>query len=402
MPNRLRNLSWNRVTRKVDSMLDRKPKLVSLPANRGKPRILYFIVAYPTFSESYMHEEIEALSKDFDIRIISYTASERPRKTAFDFDFIKYESPCLVYAPFPKVNLDFDDPEQVAFLERVDKVIEEFKPDMLHAHYMGLGVLCAKLAERHKIPFTLRSHSMDVLNEPDAKLDAYSQIISSPWCKRVLAFPHSVERLSSHGMNPDLLEPCWPIINFDAFHRPKKREPTNKIMCCGPAIKKKVHREFVDLANTMRDTKWKFHLYAYGPMIWDTRDYNTEMNYPVSFKYADPTQMPDVYTKYDWLVYPSHQKINKVGLPCGVAEAMAAGIGVCWQELPGRRQEQLDFLGGAGFLFKSIEDVPAILANPYPEEKRQAGFVAAKRFDIQGHKHLLADVWVETKADNTV
>ena len=99
--------------------------------------------------------------------------------------------------------------------------------------------------------------------------------------------------------------------------------------------------------------------------------------------------MPAVYPEHDWLVYPSCTKINKVGLPCAIAEAQAAGLGVCWQELPGRRQEQLDFLGGGGFLFHSIDEVPSIIARPYPEVMRQAGFEAARRCDIeqQGYRY---------------
>lgn len=394
MLNIMRNMDWQRVQRRINSTLGRETRQVPLPGSRGKPRILYLIVAYPTFSESYMHEEILALSKDFDIKIVTYTKSERARRESFEYELIEYKAPCLVYAPFPKVNLDFTDPAQIAFMGEMDRVIADFQPDMIHAHYMGLGFLAAKLADRHKIPFTLRSHSMDVLNEPVAKLEAYCEAINSPWCKRVLAFPHSVARLTSHGMNPDLLVPCWPITNFDAFHRPEKRALTHRVMCAGPAIKKKVHKEFVDLAAQMRgSSKYKFDLYCYGPLYWDTRDYNKSLNYPVSMKYADPDDMPNVFPRYDWMVYPSHTKINKVGLPCGVAEAMAAGIGVCWQELPGRREEQLDFLGGAGFLVASMDEVPAIISQPYPEEQRQAGFEAARRFDIQGHKHLLSDVW---------
>ena len=70
--------------------------------------------------------------------------------------------------------------------------------------------------------------------------------------------------------------------------------------------------------------------------------------------------MPAVYPEHDWLVYPSCTKINKVGLPGAIAEAQAAGLGVCWQELPGRRQEQLDFLGGGGFLRGSLNNRPAL------------------------------------------
>ena len=396
MLKQMRDFAWNRLQRRrnqVTQVPEKEAVQTPLPANRGKPRVLVFIVSYPTFSESYMHEEIRALAPDFDIKIVTYKKSERPRRRAFEHTLVEYGSPCLVYAPFPKVNLEFTDDAQIEFIEQIDAIIRDFKPDLLHGHYLGIGVLLAKLAERHEIPFTVRTHSMDVLNEPDAKLDAYCAALNSPWCRRALAFPHSVKRLTDHGLNAELLESCWPVLDYKAFRRTDKREPKGRVICAGPAIKKKAHNTFVDLGALMKDSGYKFDLYAYGPTIWKTRDHNAAKGFPISIKYADPTEMPGIWPQYDWLVYSSDPQVNKVGLPCGVAEAMAAGVGVCWQELPGRRDEQLEFLGGAGFLFQSIEEVPALLAQPYPDEKRLAGIEAAKRFDIEAHKHLLTDVW---------
>ena len=50
-------------------------------------------------------------------------------------------------------------------------------------------------------------------------------------------------------------------------------------------------------------------------------------------------------------------------------------------------------LGGGGFLFHSIDEVPSIIARPYPEVMRQAGFEAARRCDIEQHKGLLTSAW---------
>ena len=383
------------VSRKLAAMREVRPKMVPLPASVDKPRILYFIVAYPTFSETYMHEEIASLSRDFEIRIITYRKSSRPRSRAWQYDLIEYQAPCLVYGKIEDIDLNFEQPEQQDFIRQVDAIIEEFKPDVLHAHYLGMSALLKHLSERHHIPFTLRTHSMDILSEPQNKLEAYCEVANSPWCKRVIAFPASAERLVDRGLNLEQLTNSWPILNFAKFHRPDPRPLTGRVMCCGPAIKKKAHKDFIDLALMMREShpKLKFDLYAEGPTIKETRAYNEQTGAGVKISYVDPDKMSDVYPRYDWLLYPSDPQINKVGLPVGVAEAQASGIGVCWQELPGRRQEQLDFLAGGGFLYKSLDELPAILSRPYPENMRQLGFKAAKRCDIEGHRHLLSDVW---------
>lgn len=362
-------------------------------SRRRRPRVLYFIVAYPNFSETYMHEEIRSLVGQYDIRIITYKASGRSRRDYFPYELIRYTDPCLVYSGIEKINREMSSPTQEAFLQKVVAVLQEFKPDAMHGHYLGLALLLRKLAERHAIPFTLRTHSMDVLSEPREKLAALCDAANSPWCRRVLAFPASRERLIGAGLLAEKVVSCWPVVNFARFHRPDRRPATGRVMCAGPAIRKKAHGDFVDLAARMRGSGLKFDLYAQGPHLKVTQLKNQSLGNVVNITYADPDDMPDVYPRYDWLVYPSDTGINKVGLPVAIAEAQAAGLGVCWQELPGRRDEQLEFLGGGGFLFRSIDEVPAILSRPYPEEMRLCGLQAAKRCDIEQHKGLLSEVW---------
>jgi len=359
-----------------------------------RPRVLCFIVSYPTFSETYMHEEIRGLRDRFDIEIITYRRTEIPRKSAFPYRLIEYNDTCLQYGDWIAVDPHFRTEGQRRFIEAVDEVIREFRPDFMHAHYLGFALLLKHLGERHAIPWTVRTHSMDVLSEPEGKLQRLCAAANTEHCRRVLAFPGHRQRLTGAGLESGKLTDVWPVLNFQRFHRPEPREPTGRVLCAGPAIRKKAHEKFIELAATMADSSLRFDLYAAGPTLEACARRNTELQNPARITYADPDDMPDVYPWYDWLVYPSDTGINKVGLPLAAAEAMAAGLGVCLQELPGRREEQLDFLGGAGYLFSDIEEVPAILSAGYPDEKRRAGFESARRFDLQSHKHLLTDAWV--------
>ena len=364
----------------------------------SKPRVLYFIVSYPTFSETYMHEEVRALRDQFDIQIITYKESRGPRRDPFPYRVIPYEDPCLVYGKIEQVDVDFERPVQREFIEQVSKVIEDFQPQILHGHYLGISLLLRHLGDRYELPFTIRTHSMDVLSEPDHKLDIMCEAANSRWCARVLSFPSNTPRLLEHGLGPEKLVDAWPVLNFQRFYKPEPRPLTHRVLCAGPAIPKKAHNDFIDLAAMMKDSDFSFDLYAMGPTLDEAKDHNAKAGDVVRIDYADPDDMPDVYPNYDWLVYPSDTEINKVGLPVVIAEAQASGLGVCWQELPGRREEQLEYMGGGGFLFRSIEEVPEILSRPYPEEMRRAGFEAAKRCDIERTKSLLSDVWTRSVA----
>lgn len=198
---------------------------------------------------------------------------------------------------------------------------------------------------------------------------------------------------SASGLAAEKLISCPPTINFGRFYKPGRRPPTRRVLCTGPATRKKAHSDFIDLAASMRGTGFTFDLYAKGIYLKATSEHNEQAGHVVNMKYTDPDEMPEVYPQYDWLVYPGDKQINKVGFPVSIPEAQASGLGVCWQELPGRREEQLEFLGGGGFLFRSISEVPAILEKPYPEDMRLRGFEAAKRCDVAEQKRLFTDAW---------
>ena len=359
-----------------------------------RPRVIIFIVCYPTFSETYMHEEIRSLYKDYNIKIITYRTSNKPRRDPFPFQVIEYKDRCLVYKPIHEINRNFDNPKQIDFLKKIDSIIEKFKPDFLHAHYFGLGLLLRNLAERHKSPFTLRTHSMDILSVPNEKIETLCEAVNSPFCLRVLTFPAFRDFLVGHGLQSDKVATCWPVINFTRFYKPDLKSPTGRVLCAGPAIKKKAHTDFVDLAKIMQGKNISFDLYASGSYLEFTNTYNKNAGNVINIKYADPDDMPDIYPKYDWLVYTSDPKINKVGFPVSIAEAQASGVGVCWQELPGRKEEQLEFMGNAGFIFKNVEELPPILSQPFSEDMRISALENARKCDIEQHKNILTDSWM--------
>ena len=91
----------------------------------------------------------------------------------------------------------------------------------------------------------------------------------------------------------------------------------------------------------------------------------------------------------------SQYDLTEVNLPVALVEAQASGIGVCLQESPGRRQAQLDFLGGGGYLFGSIDEVPALISKPYAEDMQLAGLRNCWKCDVSVHKQMLDESWRE-------
>ncbi len=198
----------------------------------------------------------------------------------------------------------------------------------------------------------------------------------------------------NHGVSKRTVNSAWPVVKIKRFYNAEKPSITGRVLCCGAGVEeKKAHRDFVDLAVLMKDSGLDFDLYTKGNDTDNFKVYNESKGSPITITFSEPEGMGAVYRNHDWLVYPSSTRIARVGLPVSIAEAQASGIGVCWQEMPGRRQEQLDYMGGAGFLFKAIDEVPEIIGQPYPDEMRKRGLENSKKCDVDIHKQMLVETW---------
>ena len=358
-----------------------------------KPRVLCFTETYPEFSETYMHEEFAALSEDYEVQVLALQMSRFPRAHSLPYIQLVYRDEHLSYGNFDRVNLGFTNRRQQKFLAKLDTVLDQFKPHILHAHYLYLAWLLGHVSDRRGIPWTMRTHSFDMLEKNKAKRHAGIDALKSPHCKGVFVFPEFEHEVLSRGVPRERVHTAWPVVNVGRFYNEAPREPTRKVMCGGPCIAKKAHTTFIDLAKKMAGAGYQFSLYTKGHIVEEVAKYNRSQGSPVSIQFAEPEMMSKVYRDYDWIVYTSDPAINRVGLPASVVEAQASGIGVCLQELPGRRQAQLDFVGGGGFVFESIDDVPGIITQPYPEEMRRSGLESSKRCDVRRHKQMLDQIW---------
>lgn len=367
----------------------------------GKPRILCFTDKYPQFSETYMHEEFLALSKDYEVQIVALGPSHYPRKNTLPFIRLNYRDPNLCFGAYEQINTEFTNPQQLKFLTKLDRIIHQFKPDILHGHYLYIAWLLHHVSQRHGLPFTIRTHSFDMLQARKDRLYAGIDALKSPNCTTIFTFPEFVDLLLSRGVEQSKVTAAWPIANVERFYNETPRQPTGKVMCAGPCTRKKLHTAFIDLANKMEGSGIEFSLYTKGLEADRVIKYNEDHGSPVSIRFEEPESMAKVYRQHDWIVYPSDTVERKVGLPVAIVEAQASGIGVCLQELPGRRAAQMDFLGGGGYVFKSIDDVPEIISRPYPEEMRLNGLENSKKCDIRSHKKMLDEAWSPLLAQET-
>jgi hypothetical protein len=160
-------------------------------------------------------------------------------------------------------------------------------------------------------------------------------------------------------------------------------------MNVGACLPKKRMEDFLALAAAVPGRR--FDLYALGYRSREIDKRNVEMGEPVHIvPPVEPEEMLAEYKKHAWLVYTADSERGAVGWPMAVAEAQAAGVGVCF---PNLRPDLREYVGDAGFLYDSISEVADIIARPFPEEMRRKGFEQAKKSDVALHKTILTDLW---------
>src|SRR5262249_32840152 len=198
--------------------------------------------------------------------------------------------------------------------------------------------------------------------------------------------------LEGAGVRGDKLTDCYPVVNFERFHDPSPNGEA--VMNLGACLPKKQIEGFLKLATMFPGRE--FNLYAMGYKIGALAKVNECAGSPVRFVApVEPEAMRAEYKKHEWLVYTAAPGMNTVGWPMAGAEAQAAGGGVC---VPNLRPDLRDYVGPAGFLYDSIAQAAAIIARPFPDDLRQAGFEHAKKSDVGRHKEFLLRLWRQAHA----
>ncbi len=331
---------------------------------RRRPRILYIVQEYPQISETYIENERRVLAERYSIAIISLNRADLP-----------FDNPAHYQVISPGDT------------ERFRAAVRGFAPDIVHGHYFHLLPLAVRVARNNGVPCTLRCHSFDILSQPEQVLSSAAAAANDDACLGLLSFPFTRPLLEGHGVRPSKIHDCWPVIDYDRFH---DESPNGRgIMNVGAAIPKKNMEDFLRLGALMPERE--LTLYAMGYEVDALRAANAAMGGRVRIvNGVQPPDMPVEYKRHEWLVYTACGMRRSVGWPLAVAEAQAAGVGVCMQSV---RPDLAEYVGECGYLFETVGDARRIVSQPFPAEKRRRGFEHAQRSDLRRHVRILEDLW---------
>jgi glycosyltransferase involved in cell wall biosynthesis len=361
-------------------------------------KVMVLVREFPQLSQTYIQAEVEALAKYYDVLVV---AKRKP-------ETLREKSP-----PFRICPTDAD----------VLATARDFKPDVLHGHWLFMAPRLHKFSLELGIPFTLRAHSFDTLARENRgrirklyrsfRNSSYENrtrpwtryVTRKPWsfrtdfhvtefvkasrdesCMGVLSMPFARKRLLLAGTPEDKLIDSPPVVDFARFHDEGPNGPD--VIHVGAALTKKGMDDFMRLSKMVPNRE--FNVYPIGYSSQKIRELNDRMGRPVNFK---PTvqleEMPSIYKKHQPIAYTA-KKDSSVGWPVSLAEAQAAGLGAV---INGIRPDLADYVGDGGLVYSSLEEASEFLKRPYTGESRRKGFEWARHSDIRAHVHLLSLIW---------
>ncbi len=332
----------------------------------ARPKVLYLLREYPQISQTYIKTELEAVKDRYDVKVVAMKAADIAEAHHLPFSL----------APGH---------------DEIMAAIREFKPKLIHTHYMIMGKLVGEVAEAAGLPFTLRSHSFDVLETEGARTNpdwlAIRDHLRRDHCLGVLCFPFLRAALEQFGVPADKLRDVPPVVAFERFH---DTGPNGRaIMNMGAVRPKKQMQDFVELSRLLPERQ--FNLYAMGYKVDQLKAYAEQQRGPLNFVAPlSHDAMPAEYKKHEWLVYTAHPDMKSVGWPMAVAEAQASGVGVCLAHI---RPDLKDYVGDGGYLYTDLSKVKDLISGPVPPAMREAGFEQARKSDVRAHIHKLTDLW---------
>src|SRR5512134_3127390 len=101
-------------------------------------RVLYVLKNFPQMSETYIKTEIEAVKPYCEIKIVSTKAANLPARS---------------HEPY----------ERLSEVAAIREIIEDFRPDVLHSHWLHSVKMLGDLSRQTGVPFTVRAHSFDAI-----------------------------------------------------------------------------------------------------------------------------------------------------------------------------------------------------------------------------------------------
>jgi len=273
------------------------------------------------------------------------------------------------------------------------KIIREWKPDVIHAHFaVPAGAAAFVLSKLTGIPYVLTAHLGDVPGAVPEKTDQWFKWIypftPAIWrdAAKVAAVSEFTRRLAlEHYPVPMEVIPNGVDLKSLPAHQPANDIP--HIVFAGRFVEQKNPEHLVQALSRLKDLPWKCNMLGDGPLLESARETAAGCGLSGRFSFpgwVTPEDVLNAFARGDVLVLPSRSE----GLSVVGVQALGMGLALVLSDAGGNGELVQD--GQNGFLFpvgdmdaltaalkKLLED-PAML-----QSAQQKSRELAKKFDLE-------------------
>ncbi len=325
-------------------------------------RILYVVWHYPQLSESYIEAEIQGF-----------------RRLGAQIEVWREVKPA---SPYPSVVRIHDGP--------IEDVMESFEPDVIHVHWLGFALSQEPILARINRPVTVRLHGFEVTRETLAEL------LKRSWVSRIYAFPHQLALTQTVDPRIRPLRSMFDTSLFAPGHDKQRR----MVLRTAAALESKDLHIMFELARRLPDFKVVLavvtcnHKEHYVQVL---RDQHRELQSSVELLVDVPRDEIAKLVKQAGIYIqtarrPGQEFATPIGMPIGIAEAMATGCVVLAPDLP----EFAGYLAGTNALYRDVDEAVSLIAETRDWTDRQWRQAWIKSVDLAFGRHadelVLCDV----------
>ncbi len=288
------------------------------PTQKKPLRVLYVIDHFPQISESYVYQEIDYMQRN-NVHIEVWSSGEPT-------------SPYSTDVPVHYGNLS--------------DAIKKSQPDLVHAHWLNIGINYVNEIYEAGLPMTVRGHGFEFSIDHLEKLNHHSTV------HHIYSYPHFQQKVA-HLKKIKPLSSCF----NPHFYFPTQNKDKKLIVRVAAGLRSKDLYSFINIAKQCK--KHRFVLAVVrctgdaGRHVDEIIQYNKQQGNPVELYINKLPAEAAALVREAGIYFHTHLPVDRGGAPFGmpisIAESMATGAYVI-----GRYCEPFEnYIGNAGKTYKS-------------------------------------------------
>lgn len=329
-------------------------------------KVLYLVRYADALSESYIRAEAEyAQSQGVQVRFCAQAKAE---------DRYPVEESC--------VRRDGD----------LEAAVEDFKPDVIHVHWLTLAAEYADRLVKLQVPVTVRGHSFDALPSN------VKHVAAIPVVMKIWLFPH----FAKYHQDLKCVEPMTVAYNARFFSQGAGPREKRRVVRAGAGLPGKGLTDFLMVARLCENEGFEFLLAltdATGSPGTVDKMYKSPF-FPKNVEVVKGLSHEQVaFLMQNAGIYLRHfqENVHPWGMPVSVAEALASGMYVLAPDTYGAA----DYLGLAGATFKNPQHCADLIVETKKHDdswwrlQEGAALIIADRYRPEHVLPKVIDCWRE-------